>query len=273
MKRMTSRNGLIVSVLVLTWSLSAVIWATSCQKQSFEDELSLPQRAQNKTTEELPYLDFTTEFNGIINSPSDSNALILTEAINRVKYLQNDGWWNIDAVSAQDVNMSESLFEYIQGIAERNNSRLAEILQQSMAPRIRKPEIADSPYRNDCVAQCMGYLSGFLGYANVTTAAVNAYVTATFGAGIPHDKLLPTMQYFYGRNNVSMISSGALNQVDLSQAGVMMTHLTGADSGHAVVYISTAKDGSYNVYDPQNNCIDNIASNQVIGIYQVLKNH
>lgn len=252
--------------------------ATSCQKQSFDDAPMAPQSAQSRSAEELLYLDFTEDFRGVISSPCDSNAIILTMAIDRVKILQKENRWGKGTnLSAIDLNMSIAVFEYVCRIVDRSDLLLQEILENAaLGPRTRifgEPILEIEIQQTDCFARCMGYMANYLCYSDVSYSGVNSFVNQWYGNGIPQDQVLPTMQYFYGRNNVSSISAGRLQNVDMSQSGVMLTYTTGGSNGHAVVYISTANDGSYNVYDVQQNRIDNIGTGCVTGIYHVLKSH
>lgn len=253
-------------------SLCAGAWVTSCQKEAVNPKPDMSAGITPKA--EWTYLDFTEGYTGIIENPCDSNAVIITEAINRIKFLQKDGWWEIGSTTPEQLEMSSSLFEYVCRVAERSNTSLTEALQnEQYTPRTRAIWETHLEMPNDCVAQSMGYMSGYLGYPGVTHSSVDSYVNRWYPNGLLSSQVLPLMQSFYGRDNVSSISAGRLQNIDLSQSGVMMTYSTGGDNGHAVVYISTADDGSYNVYDPQQNMIDNINSGSVLGIYHVLKNH
>lgn len=275
MKRKILHPTLIAACLAVVIGLSATVLVTSCQKESIVPEPELSKGVQPQA--DWAYLDFTADYAGVIESPCDSNAMIITEAINRMNNKQQDGWWEITATSPEQVKMSARLFEYVRQVAERSNAILQETLKNAASvPHTRmlgELPIDDMLQPNDCVACCVDRLSQFLKYPDVNYARANSYVSSTYGDGVPQNKVLPTLQYFYGRNNVSSISKGSLRNVDMSQSGVMITYSTGGGNGHAVVYISTAEDGSYNVYDAQQNRVDQIAPGSVTGIYHVLKNN
>lgn len=236
-RKFTSR--LILASLAVVFTVSAGVLATSCQKEAVTPEPELSKDVQPQA--DWTYLDFTADYAGVIESPCDSNALIVTEAIDRMNHKQQDGWWEITATSPEQVKMSAALFEYVCQIAERSNAILRETLKNAASvPRTRmlgELPIDDLLQPNDCVAHCIDRLSDFLKYPDANYAAANSFVSSTYGDGVPQNKVLPTLQYFYGRINVSSISKGSLRNVDMSQSGVMITYSTGGSNGHAVIYI------------------------------------
>lgn len=271
MKRETLRNGLTLTVLSMTICLSAAMSVTSCQKQSFEEELSAPRSAMNKT--ELPYLDFTTGYDGT-GIASDEDWKIFGQALQRANVRKTDGVWQMDAKSAEDINVSPTVFSYLIRIIENSNTPIfPDLAALRIVPRVILPGEGDpleEPTRSDCVASCFGWIHDMMGFGPSYDSA-NSWINSTFGSGVPSNQMESTLKHFYGPNNVSSFPVNNQNGIyDDSTSAVILNYKVDT-SGHAVIYEGTF-NGTHIVIDPQfDNTERLIDSTDVISAFKVTK--
>ncbi len=262
--------------MAVVFSLCAGVWVTSCQKEAAVPEPNLSAGITPQA--EWTYLDFTEDFTGSFDDPTDSNFLILIEALKRAHLTQKDGWWEIAAPSPEQVKVSPAVFEQVLQVAERGNAVLAENLKTAeLVPKTRQlwesPGLFD-PSRNDCFACCVDEMGNKLGYPGVDYTFANNYVTVTYQDGIPSNKVLPTLQYMFGRNNVSRYSMDNIVSHNNEQSRIMLLIGTGAGEGHAVMYWGPDSDSTYLITDPQNrNLPYPVNKRDVTDAFQVLRNH
>lgn len=259
MKRETLRNGLILSVLGMTFCLSTAIMVTSCQKQSFDDAPIAPQSAQSRAAEELPYLDFTTEYTGV-GVPSDQDWEVIMEVSKRVKFSKPNGLWEMDIHSASEINVSPNVFTFLVQTVERSNAQIVSHLSvMSVAPRVRKPGGGEGPdlleqESSNCVARCFGWIHKDMGFGPSYDTS-NSWINDRFGAGVPADSMEFTLQHFYGADHVSSfpVNDQPVGSKHINGNSVVILNYKVNDStGHAVIYRSTG-DGVHWAIDPSKN--------------------
>ena len=265
---------LILASVVVAFTVSAGVLATSCQKEAVTSEPELSKGVQPQA--DWTYLDFTEDFTGTVSSPTDSNATIIAQAVSRVNLVKKDGWWQMAATSPEQAKISARLFEYIGQIAEQGNTIISEGLQKaSSVPRTRM--LGELPgddllQPNDCVARSVEYLSRFLKYPDANYAAANSFVTSNYGDGVPQSKMMSTLQHFYGSDNVSTCSDRKMQRYDgNNKTGIMVVYGTGPGEGHAVVLLQGGKD-SYVCWDEQNKEVVPVDPGSVIAGYEVKRN-
>lgn len=268
-------HRLILASLAVIVSLTAGVIVTSCQKEAVTPEPELSKGVQPQA--DWAYLDFTEDFTGDFGTASDTDVEILMKAVERVNLAKKDGWWHIAVTSPQQVKISPAVFEYVQQIVDNSNELITEALKNAeLVPKTRQlwevPGLSDIT-RNDCFACCVNEMGEKLGYRGINYAFANNYVTSTFGDGVPSNKVLPTLQYMFGRINVSRYSMDNIARYNNEQARIMIIYNESPGNGHAVVYRSSS-NGSYVCIDPQNdNQIVAVEPGDVIDAFQVLRNH
>lgn len=274
MKRKILHPTLIAAYMAVVLGLSAAVLVTSCQKESIAPDPELSKGVQPQT--DWAYLDFTEDFTGAFDDPEDPNSIVLMEAVKRARLTQNDGWWEIAATSPEQVKMSPAVFEQVLQAAELGNAVIAEDLKKaSLVPRTRqlweKPGLYD-PTRSDCFASCVGFMGDKLGYSNVDYASANAYVNRFYGDGIPQNQVFPSLQYMFGKENVSRYSLDNIVSHNNEQSRLMLLFGTGAGEGHAVMYFGVDSDSTYMIYDPQMERPYPINKGDVTDAFKVLSN-
>ena len=269
-------HRLILASLAVIFSLTAGVIVTSCQKEAVSPEPELSKGVQPQA--DWTYLDFTEDFTGDFDDPKDSNSLVLMEAIKRARLSQKDGWWEIAATSPEQVKVSPAVFEQVLQVAGRGNAVITEDLKNaSLVPKTRqgweKPGLI-KPTRNDCFASCVDAAGNKLGYPNANHAAANAYVNRFYGDGIPQNQVFPSLQYIFGKENVSRYSMGNIGSYNSDQSQIMLLFGTGAGEGHAVMYWGADSDSTYMITDPQNRNIPYpVNKSDVTDAFLILRNH
>ena len=271
MKRETLRNGLTLTVLSMTICLSAAVSVTSCQEQSFEEELSAPRSAMNKT--ELPYLDFTTGYDGT-GIASDEDWEVIMQLAQRVKLSKESGLWEANVRSADEINVSPEVFAFLTQTIENSNAKiLAHLTARSIMPRNLIPGEGDpleEPTRSDCVASCFGWIHDKMGFGPSYDSA-NSWINSTFGSGVPSSQMESTLKHFYGPNNVSSFPVNNQNNDYIykgTNSAVILNYQVNDSTGHAVIYGGTS-NGTHWVTDPQNGAMDLVDPSDVISAYEV----
>lgn len=266
---------LILASLAVVFTVSAGLLTTSCQKEAVTPEPELSKGVQPQA--DWTYLDFTEDFTGDFGTANDMDVDIIMQAIERANLVKKDGWWQLSAVSPEQIKISTAVFEYVQQIVDNSNQLIIEALQNAeIVPHTRqifeRPGLFD-PTRSDCFASCVDYMGNKLGYPNATHNAADAFVTRWYGDGIPQDQVLPGLQYFFGRENVSRYSMDNIVRYNNEQERVMIIYNESPGNGHAVIYRSSS-NGSYVCIDPQNNDqIVAVEPGDVIDAFRVLRNH
>ena len=279
MKRETLRNGLILSVLGMTFCLSTAIMVTSCQKQSFDDAPIAPQSAQSRAAEELPYLDFSDNYSEK-SDLSNEDLEILIAALNRAHIKKVDGLWQMTVSDETALNISPRIMTCLKQIIENSNAKIVSRLSvMRVTPRVRKPgggEGADDLEQesSDCVAKCFGWIREKLGFGP-SYGTANSWINDRFGGvGVPVDSMEFTLQHFYGPDHVSSFPvnsqpNGYIHN-DMNSA-VILNQRVDDSTCHAVIYISTS-NGTHVVQDPQNSYnYDFVGPNDVESAYQITK--
>lgn len=271
MKRETLRNGLTLTVLSMTICLSAAVSVTSCQKQSFEEESPAPRSAMNKT--ELPYLDFTTGYDGT-GIASDENWEVIMQLAQRVKLSKESGLWEANVRSADEINVSPEVFAFLTQTIENSNAKiLAHLTARSIMPRKLIPGEGDpleEPTRSDCVASCFGWIHDKMGFGP-SYDSTNSWINSTFGSGVPSSQMESTLKHFYGPNNVSSFPVNSQNNGYIykgTNSAVILNYQVNDSTGHAVIYGGTS-NGTHWVTDPQNGAMDLVDPSDVISAYEV----
>lgn len=275
MKRRTLTQSMTTIAVSAILCLSAGIMVTSCQKEVVKPDPELSKDVQPQA--DWAFLDFTEDFTGDFGTANDTDVEILMKAVERANLAKKDGWWEISATSPEPVKMSSAVFEYVQQIVENSNQLIIEVLQNAeLVPHTRqifeRPGLIDQT-PNDCFACCVDYMGNKLSYPNATRDAADAFVTRWYGDGIPSDQVLPGLQYFFGRENVSRYSMDNIIRYNNEQERVMIIYNESPGNGHAVIYRSSS-NGSYVCIDPQNNDqIVAVEPGDVIDAFRVLRNH
>lgn len=279
MKRETLRNGLILSVLGMTFCLSTAIMVTSCQKQSFDDAPIAPQSAQSRAAEELPYLDFSDNYSEKSDLSNEDLEILIT-ALNRAHIKKVDGLWQMTVSEETELNISPRIMTCLKQIIENSNAKIVSRLSvMRVTPRVRKPgggEGVDNIEQesSDCVASCCNWIYKAKGFGP-SYGTANAWINDRFGAGVPADSMEFTLQHLYGVDHVAPfpVNSQPNGYVHKDSSSAVILNYTVNDStAHAVIYISTSNDASHLVQDPQNgNDLYFVGPNKVQSAYKVTK--
>lgn len=272
MKRNTPPEKLLVVSLISVTCLVGTLLA-SCQKEKLEMEPPTTQISKNYAEE--PYLDFASFIEG--NNLSNEDISIVLEALKRAHASQIDGWWQMEARSAEEINVSFQVFTILELTIEHRNNLLPDLNSIAIAPRWLGGGIELVPeipgMRSDCVASCIGLI-----YSRKTIgldyAGADTFVRKNYGAAVLLEQMHPCLTEIYGSSRVSMYNLNH-NTTEMkfnnSRSEVMIVYQErGMTDGHAVIYFETKADGTHIGLDPQFfNLPVEIKPDQVIGAFEI----
>lgn len=215
-----------ISTLVVILVALAGTFFYSCQNEEIQETIPV----------DLPYLSFSGNAETEISNLSESDLKVLGLAFERLKLVEEDGLFRMVTKSATQINISEELFDYFEGIVERSNERILNS-NLSLVPRIKtKSEGGGSP--NNCVAKAVVEIAGQMGHS-MSLSQVERWIEERYGSnGVPSGKMQDVMSHYFETESVS-ISNGY--SVPAGQQ-VLVVFRGGENEGHAVRFLYCSGD-------------------------------
>ena len=187
--------------------------------------------------DDRPYLEFPETIN--FYRLTDDDLEIIGEAFSRLSIIENaDGLLEIRQKRAEDVNISNEMFDYFKVLIDERNERFLSDLDAFFNSVLTRQESGGNS-KTDCVAQAIVYATG-LSYDKV-----NSWITDTYGNnGVPANSFYTVMNHFCQGGAVSVADFKNMN---LTSSGYK--YIAVINNTHAVnVYGIASNDPNTIVY-------------------------
>lgn len=249
----------------MVMGIIVVISATGCSNDEFFgfessdnhfDDLNISMSFKYDT-----FLDW--DYNGILADASEEDKMIYFEAMQRCNYYYQNGYLITNIRNAQEVNISESLFNYIQERVNESNRSFLFLTSQSKPRRSKNGnrEQSDVVYNNlNCACFALAYIKSkrnILTYDSSLRVSVNAALVQEFDTTYTNGNLqtsdLPRAASVCSINNGLSLETGHV-KLNKDVFGVWSQYVgmeNNVPIGHALVFIKVERiglTGDYNLY-------------------------
>jgi hypothetical protein len=190
------------------------------------------EKAFDTTPTNLPFLSFSDNIhkNGELLE-EDFN--VLAVAFQRINLINKDGLYYMVETSAEQINVSKDLFDYLKDMANISNKRILNYGYNSSIPRLKSGTENGYGVSNDCVAQTVFSIANSMGIS-LSYSSINSWIVANYGTnGVPSSNISEVMNHFFSYSSVS-IHDG---YVPPSGKQVFVVFNFGNGSGHASRYL------------------------------------
>ena len=242
--KQTNKLKMIASMAIC---VIVAIFAASCSNDAFfgfDDSYSSVVFNNTLSIQYDTYLDW--DYTGILADASEEDKMIYFEAMQRCNYCYQNGYLITNVNKAQDVNISESLFNYIQERVNESNRSFSLFTSQTKIQRYKNGnrEEGDVIYNNlNCSCFALAYIKSkrnSLTYDASLRVSVNAALIQEFDTTSGHVKLNKNVygvwsQYIGMEHNVPI--GHALVFIKIERIGV---------SGDYKLYWADPATGSFN---------------------------
>jgi hypothetical protein len=142
--------------------------------------------------------------------------------------------------SANQINVSEEVFIYLNDMVKISNKRILEHgRKSSLIPRLKNGNENGNETSNDCVAQAIVGIAQSMGVA-LNSSTVNGWIEQRYGTnGVPSGNISEVVSHYFSSSSVS-ISNG---YTPPSGKQVFVVFNFGDGTGHASRYLSCSNDG------------------------------
>lgn len=247
--------------LTLSLCFIAGIVMIACEKNSWQGDS--PQSTTSKSVAYMDeYLYFPSGYDGIDDkSITDADNDVILKALQRVKVVNEEGFYRIDAPSAAEINVSPEVFTAMEQIAVRSNLKQMEaLLNKSLIPRLRQtgePGDSESETKWDCVPKCIGSIASLFGYNSEAYYKNSLSYMSSHGwtgNGVPSGQVGSFFGSVFGEGNVTELNNRNPAGWVTNRTNTVTTLGIGVDNGgHQVIYNGMTTDSTSVIYiDPQN---------------------
>lgn len=194
--KQTNKLKMIASMAIC---VIVAIFAASCSNDAFfgfDDSYSSVVFNNTLSIQYDTYLDW--DYTGILADASEEDKMIYFEAMQRCNYCYQNGYLITNVNKAQDVNISESLFNYIQERVNESNRSFSLFTSQTKIQRYKNGnrEEGDVIYNNlNCSCFALAYIKSkrnSLTYDASLRVSVNAALIQEFDTTYTNGNLLTT---------------------------------------------------------------------------------
>jgi hypothetical protein len=200
------------------------------------------------TPTDLPFLSFSDNVlkNGELLE-EDFN--ILTVAFQRINLINKDGLYYMVETSAEQINVSKDVFDYLKEMVNISNKRILKYGYNSSIPRLKSGTENGPDVSNNCVAQTVFNIANCMGIS-LSYSSVNSWIGSNYGYnGVSSNKISEVMDHFFSYSSVTIYSG----YIPPAGKQVFVVFNFGNGLGHASRYLSCSagnvlcSDGVYSL--------------------------
>lgn len=247
------------NVTTITILLVVIIgFITGCEKENIVDN-------DNAYSEYLE-LDIYNKY-----KMKEKEFEIISQAIQRLEINREEGLYKIKETSAEELNISPKLFNYITAGFDYSNSIISPKSYKKsskLTVRLKSGNFEDE-YDQEIDTYCASYCVSSLSFWVSLKKAKNYQDAEGWSNGVPTEKMDEFVKHFY---KDATISSGvnALSNATPGKTIVTFRHLNGSGNGHAAIFHYWSPGSEYvNMRDPQNgNRLMLVHKDDIIKVYK-----
>lgn len=203
------------------------------------------------------YLDLINPYDDKL---SKEDFKVLCDAFSRLNVHVSEGLWKTDIVTADEINVSDRLFQYMLHVIEATN-------RSDFRPAISVRSGSEPEYPYSCVAYALSHCVGGYSFDDINDWTTQQY---HLNGGVPPNRIGEVFSHFWGNDYNAYYSLSSIpNNIEWNYTRTVGVFSTTTGHGHMVNIVGRHSNGDFIVQDFSADTVEryNIWSGAMMGVF------